>query len=277
MPRFTPGASVASWVKLRPLSGRFSICFSSMSVEISEVDFSMSGAAAVTVSSSETPPSCILKSMRATWLTASVMFVACGLNPLRSICTLYGPTGSAVSVYAPFSLLTSTRCALVLVFVAVTVAPGRTAPVLSVTMPSMRAVAVWENAGHVTKAMTTRTRNDFARNEIMSPPWLADGSISLPYRPGGAGVRRERHAAEDDGRRAEVVCHDHALAGVGALEGQHRRRRVEQLEVALRRRGGSFSPRDPLAIVRQQRFGIVRLAGHVRGGAAGRVVLPRFS
>ena len=36
-----------------------------MSVEISDVLLSMTGAAAVTTNDSDTPPSCILKSMRA--------------------------------------------------------------------------------------------------------------------------------------------------------------------------------------------------------------------
>src|SRR5205823_2746278 len=53
------------------------------------------------------------------------------------------------------------------VFVAVTVAPGRTAPVLSVTMPSTRAAAVCAPAGKAHKTSTTRTRNGLARNELV--------------------------------------------------------------------------------------------------------------
>ena len=68
------------------------------------------------------------------------------------------------------------RVAFVPVFVAVTVAPGKTAPVLSVTMPSTRAVAVCAAAGNAHTSSNARTtRNDFARNElVIFPPNILD-------------------------------------------------------------------------------------------------------
>ncbi len=98
MPRLTPGTRVASCVKFRPLRGRFSICFESISVEISDVLFSTSGAAAVTVIASCTLPTVSLKSTRATCPTVSTSGVTCILKPLNSAEILYSPTLSAVMV-----------------------------------------------------------------------------------------------------------------------------------------------------------------------------------
>src|SRR5438132_9651792 len=85
------------------------------------------------------------------------------------------------------------------------------APVLSVTVPSMRAVAVCAASGTAKKTITARTSNDFARDELISPPpvcWCRyeAGSIALSNSPRAAAVRRQRDAprARGTGRRGHA-------------------------------------------------------------------------
>ncbi len=86
---FTPGLSVASWMKLRPLSGSWFTSFSFTTVPIEEDSDSSSGAWAVTSTASDTCPNCRVKFISACWLI-------CKVNPF---CTsLRKPLASAATV-----------------------------------------------------------------------------------------------------------------------------------------------------------------------------------
>src|SRR5919204_6878133 len=62
-------------------------------------------------------------------------------NPGNVASSLYGPTGKFGRMYAPVSLLTAVRLTPVSVCVAVISAPGKTAPLESVAVPLICAVA----------------------------------------------------------------------------------------------------------------------------------------
>src|SRR5713101_5581731 len=82
------------------------------------------------------------------------------------------------------------------------VAPGKAAPVPSVTRPSTRAVAVCAMAGAAARITRARARNNFARkNLVMFPPLDIDrgGLFAGVYR------YRKRHAPLL--RAGRVTCH----------------------------------------------------------------------
>src|SRR5204862_1650584 len=65
------------------------------------------------------------------------------LNPDSSALTWYLPVGRLGAVYSPAESLTTVRVNPVPELVSVMVAPGMTAPVLSVTVPRMVPVTAW--------------------------------------------------------------------------------------------------------------------------------------
>src|SRR5436853_4133765 len=84
-------------------------------------------------------------------------------NPGRPASSRYGPIGRFDRMYVPVSSDTAVRFAPVSVCVAVTSAPGSTAPVWSLTVPLICDVeTAWASS-----ALSTRLKNPF----ISPPPW----------------------------------------------------------------------------------------------------------
>src|SRR5436309_1100417 len=69
------------------------------------------------------------------------------LNPAREASTVYAPVGTSPNEYDPAPFVTVERLKPVFSFLTVTVAPGTTAPVLSVTVPRRLAVILWAEDG----------------------------------------------------------------------------------------------------------------------------------
>jgi hypothetical protein len=69
------------------------------------------------------------------------------LNPVRETSTVYGPVGNSPNEYDPDPFVTVVRLKPLFSFLTVTVAPGTTPPVLSVTVPRRLAVILWAEDG----------------------------------------------------------------------------------------------------------------------------------
>src|SRR5438132_14109709 len=84
------------------------------------------------------------------------------LNPVSSTSTVYLPVGICGAVYSPAESVVTVRVRPVAVCVSVTVAPGMTAPVVSVTVPRMVPVTAWPKADDAvrtgTRTMMRKTR-----------------------------------------------------------------------------------------------------------------------
>src|SRR5690242_7146338 len=118
----------------------------SMTVPTVAFDVSTSGETPVTNVCSEIVPSSRVKLTRAVWFTCSSTSLVAVLKPSSSLFTVYGPGGSAGKSKRPTSLLEVVRVELVALFNTVTVAPGTTPPVESLTSPVM-VPSVWADAG----------------------------------------------------------------------------------------------------------------------------------
>src|SRR5436309_3895681 len=82
-------------------------------------------------------------------LTSSTMPVRANVRKPGSVTSnLYGPIGRLGNAYEPVSLLTTVRTRPVSVCVAATSAPGNRAPLWSVTVPLICAVACAHSATH---------------------------------------------------------------------------------------------------------------------------------
>ena len=125
----------------------------SMTVPTVAFDVSTSGETPVTSVCSEIVPNSSVKLTRAVWFTCNSTSLVAVLKPSSSLFTVYGPGGSAGKSNRPTSLLEVVRVALVALFTTVTVAPGTTAPVESLTspviVPSVCAKAGAHRSNHV--------------------------------------------------------------------------------------------------------------------------------
>src|SRR4051794_7478833 len=84
----------------------------------------------------------------------------------------YGPRGSRTARKLPSAPVTTTFSKLVSVFRRVTVAPGRTPPLSSVTMPEITPVVAWDwarTAGTQARNRTTARRRTPQRRDIVTP------------------------------------------------------------------------------------------------------------
>src|SRR6185369_11941782 len=84
----------------------------------------------------------------------------------------YGPRGSRMARKLPSAPVTTTLSKLVAVFSRVTVAPGRTPPPSSVTIPSITPVVAWDwakSAGIQARTKTTARRRTPQRRDIVTP------------------------------------------------------------------------------------------------------------
>ena len=143
----TPATWVEKLRKSRPLLGRFSISVRDTTAPVCVRPRSMTGAAAVTVTSWLMPPGCSEKSKVNTWPTSRERPVRCTVvKPSSDTVSLYAPAGTAGMRYRPVWLVTVVRSTPVSTLVSTSVAPGSTPPVTSRTMPSKSpatAVCAW--------------------------------------------------------------------------------------------------------------------------------------
>jgi hypothetical protein len=135
----TPGATCAAAVKLRASGRVCSVCDVIVAPLCADVT-STTGAAAVTVMDAWTAAlrrtSSVTVLLRATW-TFGCLTV---LNPDSVAVTLYVPAGSSVKRKWPLVSVVSLRTPCRLGDRTSTVTPGRAAPVLSLTVPSIAPV-----------------------------------------------------------------------------------------------------------------------------------------
>src|SRR6266852_5795441 len=109
----------------------------SMTVPMVAFEVSTSGETPVTVACSEIVPNSSVKLTRAVCCTCNSRSRLAVLKPSSSLFTVYAPGGSAGKSNRPTSLLVVVRVALVALFTTVTVAPGTTRPLESLTSPVM--------------------------------------------------------------------------------------------------------------------------------------------
>src|SRR5207237_9975259 len=107
-------------------------------------------------------------------LTSSTMPVWANVRkPGRTTSNLYGPVGRLGKTYVPVSLLMTVRARPVSVCVAVTSAPGNRAPLWSVTVPLICAVACAHTAGHAAARIRQRLKRYLAVPLLaLPPPWI---------------------------------------------------------------------------------------------------------
>src|SRR5437667_7151903 len=117
---------------------------------------STSGMASLTVTVSLCAPGSMVKSTRISWPTSSTTFSrASVLKPGNSTRTVYVPGISVGALYCPASSVVTVRARPLCVSTMLMLAPGKTAPVGSVTLPRMRPKLACANIARE-KSNTTR-------------------------------------------------------------------------------------------------------------------------
>src|SRR5438874_1601400 len=164
-------------MKFRPLSGSSTTCRLSMTVPSVAVAVSSIGAVPTASTVSLSDPICRPKSKRTVcWICSSTWLRAAPRKPSISTLTLYTPGRRLGNTYRPALLACWAAVAPVCVLVTVTVAPTRTPPVVSVTMPVIcpNVCAKDGNAGRSKKLSTTMHSNVLR----MGPPLVVKGGQS---------------------------------------------------------------------------------------------------
>jgi hypothetical protein len=155
-----PGVSIARSIQRRDATGRSWICWVETDVDTSDLVVSTIGLSPATVTVSATDAGCSVTSMIAFWSMTSTIPWRCSLlNPASSTDTEYFPGGSDARRYSPLACDTAVRLNPVSSFFAVTVTPGRTPPLWSLSVPLICAFCAYAGAAHSTTAMTASARN----------------------------------------------------------------------------------------------------------------------
>src|SRR5512138_116816 len=182
----------------RPLSGSARISLFCTTSLIPELWTSTSGAAPSTVTDSAsvpTPSTGLITSAAPTCITIPVCTYVrkpCSIASMR-----YGPTGRFVRTYDPLSLVTSLRVNPVSVCVTVTVTPGSTAPLSSVTRPLSCAVESCADA-EVVMSSSVRAPTSGVRNRCMT--------YSSPVGRWTYGRNRRRYYQRSDAANLSCLC-----------------------------------------------------------------------
>src|SRR5687767_9752698 len=126
----------------------------------------------VTVTSSVTAPTLNCRSTCARVCTLSCTFArTVRRKPCSSAATSYTPTRRPGKMYSPFVLVTDEDSTPVPCCVAVTVTPGSTPPLASVTRPTIVPVSICAKAEELTVRIVKANRQTRARrNGITEPP-----------------------------------------------------------------------------------------------------------
>ena len=162
--RRTPGLSRASDEYSRPFSGSSTACRPVMSWPRWLESVSSTCTAPTTCTVSLTWPGARARSTRCRAPTFTETLSATAVEkPCNSAVTLYRPIRTVMNSKLPFASVTRTMATPVSRFVRVTVAPGTTPPVLSLTVPTTVAVSNCANDGraaarrHTADMTVTRT------------------------------------------------------------------------------------------------------------------------
>ena len=91
------------------------------------------------------------------------------LNPDSSATTVYLPVGRDGAVYSPAASVTSVRVKPVLTFLSVTLAPGITAPLVSVTVPRSVPVTAWAASEPVSRLIAMIRRATLLTFDLHAP------------------------------------------------------------------------------------------------------------
>ncbi len=166
-------ASVIRFAKFRPFTGR--LCTSS-GVTLTPIlapwtSSTFASADTFTVSLTLAMASAALAGLVSP--TPSVTAASDVAKPSSVKVTLYEPGPRLVTVKAPPSSVTAVRTAPVWAAVTVTVTPGRTAELASVTLPTMRDSVNWAAAGRTAASSARPARMTVARErnaDIQRPP-----------------------------------------------------------------------------------------------------------
>ena len=163
-----PGAWVTSVEKSRPLGSR-SICSLRMLVLRALCLTSTSGDSAVTWTLSATPATASVKSTFLIWPSVSgTSGVLAVLNPASVAVTSQIPDASDGNRYTPFASVTADTTTPFASFLTSTVTPGITAPVASLTTPSIDARCSCANAGIASASI--RNASAMFLKRISCPP-----------------------------------------------------------------------------------------------------------
>ena len=163
-----PGACVTRLVKSRPFGSR-SICSPRMLVDRALCLTSTSGDSPVTCTLSDTPATDSAKSTFLIWPRVSgTSGTVTALNPASVAVTSQIPDASDGNRYTPLESDTADTTTPVASFLASTVTPGMTAPVASLTMPSIDARCSCANAGIASASI--RNTSAMFLNRISCPP-----------------------------------------------------------------------------------------------------------
>ena len=159
-------------MKLRPFNGSCTTSRFSMTSLISAVVVWRSGAAAATVTCSETPSTPSVNSRSSVRPSSSASDRFCGAKPLKRGGDLPGPIRSAGRKKRPCSSVTRSTTVPLAGCLAVTVAPGSTAPELSFTTPPISAVFVWPAPADAIPIRSKNANNSWGarmREKVISP------------------------------------------------------------------------------------------------------------
>src|SRR5581483_2372332 len=164
-----PGTMISSLVKSRPLIGRSTTSRLSNTPPSTLVVDSIRGASALTSVVCSTCPGRKTKLIFRSPATSTRTSVAAAVwNPCFSTTTRYMPKGSSGAENEPVLSVAVIRSSPVLRFRIVTFAPGTTAPVASVTSPTMVARNVWAAAAAESNKRTAKTERTLL-NFMWSP------------------------------------------------------------------------------------------------------------
>ena len=152
----TPGCSVASWRKLRPLSGSSAICSRVTTPPAALAVVSSSARVSLTSTRSATAAGASVKSTRTSWPIWTSTSATTGAKPSRVAVTRYRPGWRSSTRYAPRSDVVTPRATPVSSFITVTTAPGVLEAELSSTRPEMLPVVDCPATGRASAA-TSRT------------------------------------------------------------------------------------------------------------------------
>src|SRR5207247_4526118 len=149
----------------------------------------MSGIASLTVTVSLCWPGSIVKSTRISEPTSTTTFPRSNvLNPGNSTRTVYVPGISVGALYCPTSSVVRVRARPLCVSMMLTVAPGRTAPVGSLTLPRIRPKLPCADSAKEKNKTTTVVLN---RREVILRFDVTD--VISPSYPNAAHDRGRQH------------------------------------------------------------------------------------
>ena len=169
----TPGARLASVMKLRPLSGRSTILRLSTTCPSPELSPRRSEASATTVTASVTPPTSSCRSSRRGSPVASRMPSRVrGRNPSRSMRTRYASRRERGEHEETSSPDTAVRATPLSAAVIVTVAPGMATPAPSTTLPARVPPPISAAAAAVATATSTNPTRALSARPRPNPPSL---------------------------------------------------------------------------------------------------------